>query len=330
MRTSIPASASAEVLWLDEPRQRSRSNQLARRFLADPGGLLGLGITLVATLVALFAQHIAPYTPALLDVPPLRPPSLAHPMGTDQLGRDMLSAVLLGARTAMTVVAGVAASTAALGIVLGALAASAGGVVDDAITRVAELIQSVPRFFLAILAVGYFGSDLGVLIVLLSLTSWPFLARVVRAEALSVVEREFIEAARSLGASRTRVLLRHVVPNILPSALVVVALVGARVILLESSLSFLGLGDPEVTSWGFLLNNAQGFLDTAWWMAVFPGLAIVAVVLGLNLLSEAVADLLSPVGACPTRFRTRRRLPVGVASPLVGGVEAEEPTTRDS
>ncbi len=245
----------------------------------------------------------------LLDVPPLRHPSWAYPMGTDNLGRDILSGVMLGARTAMTVAAGVALITALLGIVLGTVAAYSGHLVDDAVTRVAEVIQSVPRFFLAILLASYFGGELSnsYLILLLGATSWPFLARVVRAEALSIAQQGFVEAARSAGASSAHIIARHVVPNVLPSATVVVAVTASRVILLESSLSFLGLGDPEVISWGFLLNNAQGFLETAWWMAVFPGLAIVVAVLGLNLLGDALTDVLNPLLPRRPRLPRRRR-----------------------
>ncbi|HEX2064505.1 MAG TPA: ABC transporter permease, partial [Acidimicrobiales bacterium] len=136
------------------------------------------------------------------------------------------------------------------------------------------------------------------------------LARVVRSEALSLRDREFVEAARSEGASDTRILLRHVVPNVMPAALVVASLLASTVILLEASLSFIGLGDPSVMSWGYLINNAQRFVRTAWWLSVFPGLAIVMAVLGLNLLSDAVADLLNPTGTPPARQRPspRRRL----------------------
>ena len=303
-------SATAET-WLSPAREgpRARAGRIGRRFLRTPTGLAGLGLTLLVASVALLARDIAPHNPVLLDVPPLRPPSRAYPMGTDNLGRDILSGVLLGARTAMTVAVGVAATTTVLGISLGTLAAYRGGWVDDTVTRVGEVVQSVPRFFLAILLAGYLGGELRSrnLILLLSLTSWPFVARVVRADALSIVQREFVGAARSFGASALRVVVRHVVPNILPPALVVVAVTGSRVILLESSLAFLGLGDPEVISWGFLLNNAQGFLQTAWWMAVFPGLAIIVAVLGLNLLGDALNDLLNPL--LPRRYRRRVRLP---------------------
>ena len=300
---ALAAEASAPIL---PHRARAR---VARRLVRSPMGALGLGLTALVGMTAALAPHVAPHNPVLLDVPPLQRPSWSYPMGSDNLGRDIFSGVLLGTRTAISLAAAVAASTAVLGLCLGTLAAYRGGWVDDAITKAAEVVQSVPRFFLAILMVATFGGEFHnrSLAVLLALTSWPFVTRVVRAEALSVVQRDFVAAARSAGASGLHVVLRHVVPNVLSSALIVVAITGSRVIVLESSLSFIGLGDPEAVSWGFLLSNAQGFLGTAWWMAVFPGLAIVVSVLGLNLLADALTDLLNPLPAERRRRTGRRR-----------------------
>jgi peptide/nickel transport system permease protein len=272
---------------------------LVRRLLRTPAGKLGSAVTLGVILVALFADALAPSNPFIFEARRFLAPSRAHLMGTDQLGRDMLSAVVLGVRTSMTVVAWVLVISALVGIVLGAVAGYRKGLVDDLVMRLAETIQSVPRFFLAILAAGWFGASLRGLIVVLGLTSWPFLARVVRAETLSLGSREFVDAARSMGASEARLLFRHIIPNVLPSAAVVSALTASRVILLEASLAFLGLGDPEVMSLGFLINSAQGFLDRAWWISVFPGGAIMLAVLGLNLLSDALNDVLNPLTEQP-------------------------------
>jgi peptide/nickel transport system permease protein len=195
----------------------------------------------------------------------------------------------------MTVVAAVVAVSSVIGIVVGAVSGYRGGFVDDVLSRVTEMFQSIPRFFLAILVVGLFGPGLDHLILLLGFTSWPLLARVVRADALSLKEREFVAAARAAGAGDARILFRHVVPNLLPAAVVVISLTASRVILIEAGLAFLGLGDPNLISWGFLINNAQRFLTVAWWMSVFPGLAIVVAVLGLNLLSDALNDVLNPL-----------------------------------
>jgi peptide/nickel transport system permease protein len=186
--------------------------------------------------------------------------------------------------------------TGAIGIIVGSLAAWQGRRTDDALMRVTEFVQVVPRFFLAVIVIALFGPGLDRLILLLGLTSWPWIARVVRAEVLSLKQREFVEAARSLGAGHLRVLLREVLPNALPPVVVVVSLSAASVILIEAGLSFLGLGDPDVVSLGYLANNAQRFLRVAWWMAAFPGAAIALAVLGLNLLGDGLNDVLNPRG----------------------------------
>src|SRR5215470_14400067 len=164
----------------------------------------------------------------------------------------------------------------------------------DALMRVTEFVLTVPRFFLAVVVIALFGAGTDRLILVLGLTSWPAIARVVRAQTLSLARREFVDAARALGATDTRVLLRHVLPGALPAALVVISTNAAGVILLEAGLSFIGLGDPQRMSWGYLANNAQPFLRVAWWLALFPGVAIALAVLGLNLLGDALNDLLDP------------------------------------
>jgi peptide/nickel transport system permease protein len=158
--------------------------------------------------------------------------------------------------------------------------------------RLTEIVQVVPRFFLAILAIALFGTSQLVLISVFGFTSWVVLARVVRAEVLSLKEREFVQAARSQGASSLHILLREILPNALPVTIVYLALLLAHVILLEASLGFLGLGDPNTISWGYLAGQAQQFLRVAWWMSVFPGLAITLTVLGLNLLGDSLTDVL--------------------------------------
>ena len=283
--------------------------RVLRTFLGLPGARVGLALTTLTMGVAVLAPVLAPGDPFASVAEPLLAPSGAHLMGTDDLGRDLLDAVVHGARTSMLVVAWVVLLSSAIGIAVGSLAGYRGGIVDDLLMRITEMFQSIPRFFLAILAVSLFGAGLDNLILVLALTSWTWLARVVRAEVLSLRELEFVEAARALGASDLRIMLRHVLPGVLPSIMVVVSLTAARVILLEASLAFLGLGDPNAMSWGYLANNAQRFLRYAWWLSVFPGVAIVLSVLGLNLLSDAVTDAHQPLTATvrPGRSRRRRR-----------------------
>jgi peptide/nickel transport system permease protein len=215
-------------------------------------------------------------------------------MGTDNLGRDVLSGVVHGARTSAQVVLWVVVMATAIGLAVGAVAGYRSGLVDDVLMRITDLFQSVPRFFLALLVIALFGSGVDNLIVVLGLTSWPLLARVVRADALSLRERDFVVAARSLGASDARILVRHLLPNLLPSVIVVVSLLGSRIVLLEASLAFIGLSDPNVMSLGYLTSNAQRFLRVAWWMSVFPGAAIALGVLGINLLGDAFNDARNP------------------------------------
>ncbi len=267
------------------------------RILRSGAGRVGIVLICGLLAVALLAGRIAPADPFASVGPPLSSPTLAYPMGTDDLGRDLLSGVAHGARTSLLLALIVSALTGFIGVMVGALAAWEGGRVDDALMRVTEFVQVVPRFFLAVILIALFGPGLDRLVLLLALTSWPWIARVVRAEVLSLTQREFVEAARSLGAGRTRVLLREVLPNALPPVVVVVSLNAASVILIEAGLSFLGLGDPDVVSLGYLANNAQRFLRVAWWMAAFPGAMIALAVLGLNLLGDGLNEVLNPHGA---------------------------------
>jgi peptide/nickel transport system permease protein len=258
--------------------------------LRSPGGVLGIGLTLALLCTALLADVIAPTDPFASVAAPLSPPSRAHVLGSDDLGRDVFSGVVHGARTSFVISLAVTILAAVIGIVVGAVAGYRSGGIDDVLMRGTEAVQIVPRFFLAVVVVALFGPGLDRVVLVLGLSSWPATARVVRAETLSLARREFVGAARALGASTPRILLTHVLPNALPAALVVVSLNAASVILLEAGLGFIGLSDPRAVSLGYLANNAQRFLRVAWWMAVFPGVTIALAILGLNLLGDAIAD----------------------------------------
>ena len=289
----------------------------ARSLLGSPAAVVGAGLTTVTMLVAIAAPVLAPGDPFATVAEPFLTPSWGHPMGTDDLGRDLLRAVIHGARTSMTVATAVVAVSTVIGLVVGLVAGYRGGLVDDVLMRVTEMFQAVPRFFLAILAVALLGAGTENVILVLALTSWPWLARVVRAETMSLKEREFVAAARSMGVAGRTLVVRHVVPNLLPAAMVVVTLTAARVILLEASLGFLGLGDPNAVSWGYLADNAQRFLRTAWWMSFFPGLAIVGAVLGFSLLGDAIVAAREPLAVVTPRTRrrpARRTAAVAVAA----------------
>lgn len=275
-------------------RSARRPGRFVSRFFRSPTAVVGLVLVSLVVVVSLLTPVIAPGRPFSFANPVLAPPSWDHPMGTDNGGVDLFKAVVRGLRTSMTVVAWVVVMSSLIGIALGLAAGYAGGLVDDAVSRIAELVQSVPRFFLALLVVALYGPGIDKIIVILGLTSWTFLTRVVRAETLSVKQRPFIEGARAAGASASRIVVRHILPNVLPRATVVVMLMASRVILIEAGLAFLGLGDPTDPSLGVLANNAQQFLRLAWWMSFFPGVAIVTAVLGMNLLSDGFNQALDP------------------------------------
>jgi peptide/nickel transport system permease protein len=280
------------------PRRCSRhEDTFTQRFLQAPAAVAGLILLTSVVGVALLAPIIAPGQGFSFSNPVLSPPTSSNPMGTDDGGVDMFVAVVQGIRISMTVVASVIAVSSLIGITLGVVAGYAGGVVDEVISRTTELVQSVPRFFLALLVIAMYGPGLNRIILVLSLTSWTFLTRVLRAETLSVKRRPFVEAGRAAGSSGRRLVVRHILPNVIPRASVVIMLMGSRVILIEAGLAFLGLGDPRAPSLGILASNAQDFLRQAWWMSVFPGLAIVVAVLGMNLLSDGLNQALDPRSA---------------------------------
>ena len=259
-----------------------------------PLALAGLLLTVVAIFLAVFGQLLAPHDPFAPTASPLVPPGPAHWFGTDDLGRDTFSGVLAGARASLLVGLVTAAVAGLLGTAVGGVAGYYGGMVDDLLMRITEFVQIAPRFFLAILIAALFGPSLALLTVLLAATFWPVTARIVRSQVLSLRQREYVMAARSLGVAEHRILVRHVLPNVVSVIIVTSALQVGAAILVEASLSFLGLGDRSVVSWGFMLNDAQPFLRVAWWMSLFPGAALVLTVLGVNLLADTLYGLWDP------------------------------------
>ncbi len=249
---------------------------------------LGLSLLLPFLIAALAAPRLAPADPFASVGQPFQPPSAAYWLGTDDLGRDLLSGVIYGARTSLIVGASVTVLALLLGVSIGLVSGFGGGWMDDGLMRLTELFQILPRFFLAIAVIALFENTLFNLVLVLALTSWSGLARIARAEVLSLRERDFVIGARAVGVRPARILWRHILPNAIQPLLASVALIVSGAILTEAGLSFLGLGDPNTISWGYLLNNAQPFIRRAWWLAVFPGLAIVATVLGLSLILDEV------------------------------------------
>ena len=294
MPGSTPESATAEApgVSMGAGAGSPRGRRLVRRLVRSPAGVLGIVLTVAVFAVALLADVLSPGSPFQPVGPPLEAPSWEFPMGTDDLGRDLLAGIIHGTRTSLLVAVLVGLVALAIGVLVGTVSGYRGGLVDDALMRLTELFQVLPRFFLAIVVIAVFGPGIDRLILVLGLTSWAMLARVVRAEVMSLRQREFVEASIASGASAARIVVREILPNALPAVVVFLGLLVAQVILLEASLGFIGLGDPSNISWGYLAGQAQRFLRVAWWMSFFPGMAIVLAVLGFNLLGDATNDAL--------------------------------------
>ena len=261
------------------------------RIVSAPAGALGLAGCGVVAIVGLAASVLAPNKPFAIVAPPLEAPSAKNLMGSDALGHDLFSQVVHGTRSSLFVLVVVAVLVLFIGTGVGVVAGSSRRWVDDSIMRVAEIVQIIPRFFLALVVSSIFGAGLGRLALLLGLTSWPMLARIVRSETQSLVERDFVLAARSIGATRRRVLWREVVPNLIPTTFAYLGVVVAQALLIEAGIGFLGLGDPNRVSWGQLAGDAQRYLRVAWWLPAFPGACIAFTVLSLNLLGDRIADV---------------------------------------
>jgi peptide/nickel transport system permease protein len=264
------------------------------RFRAQPPALVGTAIVLLIVFVALGAEILAPYSPFATSNDALLPPSPTHFFGTDELGRDIFSAILHGARVSLLV--GLISTSIAtlIGVTIGGVAGYVGGLTDDLLMRLTELFQVIPRFFLALIVVALMGSNIWLIVLVLGLTFWTGTARLLRAQVLSIRTREYVLAARVIGVSERGILLRHVLPAALPPVITHAALQVGGAIVIEAGLSFLGLGDRNVVSWGALLNDAQQFVRTAWWMSAFPGLAITLTVLGLNLMVDGLNEAWNP------------------------------------
>jgi peptide/nickel transport system permease protein len=274
-----------------------------RKPLSPPGwfesyGMLALGLALVGgmSLAALLAPWIAPFDPNAINVDAmLRTPSLAHPLGTDALGRDVLSRMLYGGRVSLWVGFVAVGISTAIGLGLGLCAGYFGGLVDELIMRLVDVMLCFPSFFLILAVIAFLEPSLNNIMAVIGLTSWMGVARLVRAETLSLRGRDFVLAARVAGAGPARIIARHILPNALAPVLVSATLGVAGAILVESSLSFLGLGvQPPDASWGNMLMDGKEVLEVAPWLSVFPGLAILFTVLGYNLLGESLRDLLDP------------------------------------
>jgi peptide/nickel transport system permease protein len=272
--------------------------RLARRRTA----LFGLIVVALVVLTSIAAPWLTAFDPVEQNIGErLKSPATRdaagrlHPLGTDHLGRDLLARVVYGARPALMVGFAAVVISGLLGMAAGLLGGYFGGWVDDVLMRLADIQLAFPFILLAIAVIGVLGPSLQTIIIVIGVSSWVVYARVVRAAVFSLREREFVQAAQALGGRDGRVLLRHILPNALTPWLVVATLDMARVIVIESALSFLGLGvQPPTPTWGGMLADGRVYISTAWWLATFPGLAILVSVLGINLFGDGLRDTLDP------------------------------------
>ena len=279
------------------PTRLSPATRLVRAARMNPLATIGTVLVVLFAVLAVFAPLIAPHDPAAIDLPSrLAPPSAAHWFGTDELGRDILSRVVFGARISMLVGTSVVAFALLLGLVVGSIAGYYGGRVDRFVNVVVmNAFLSFPGILLAIAFVAFLGPGILNLILALSIGGWVGYARLVRAQVLATREREFVEAARALGASDWRVITRHILPNMIQPVIVQAAIGMAGAVLAEATMSFLGLGvPPPATSWGSMLNDGRAHLFDAPHLVLFPAVAVMLAVLSFNFIGDALRDYLDP------------------------------------
>lgn len=272
-----------------------------RRSARLRAGLLLLGLAGLAAVLATWAGD--PFQPSQSV---LTPPSWQHPFGTDELGRDISSRLLHGAATSLHIAGWSVLAATTVGTAAGLVAGYAGGTLDDLLVKVSELFQVIPKFLLALVAAALFGSSTLLLIVILAVAFWPSTARLARAEALALRELTFVDAARALGASHRRILVRYLLPGALPVVVVNASFQAGTAVLIETGLAFLGLGDRDVVSWGMVLADAQPYLALAWWISLFPGLAVALTVLGMNLTGDGLNEAFDVHAASRAMLPTAR------------------------
>ena len=297
-------SVRAETIVVESAARPAQPEWLVfvRRLARRRTALFGLVVVVAVVLTAVVASLVSPFDPVEQAIGDrLKPPGWSddagriHPLGTDHLGRDLLARIIYGARPALMVGFAAVAISGLLGMVTGLLAGYFGGKVDDVLMRLADIQLAFPFIMLAIAVIGVLGPSLHTIIIVIGVSSWVVYARIVRGSVLSLREREFVQAALALGGRDGRILVRHILPNVFTPWLVVATLDMARVIVLESALSFLGLGmQPPAPTWGGMLADGRVYISTAWWLATFPGLAILATVLGINLFGDGLRDTLDP------------------------------------
>ncbi|MBW6494868.1 MAG: ABC transporter permease [Burkholderiaceae bacterium] len=268
---------------------------MMRQVLGNRSLVIGFVIVLFLALVAVFGPFLATYEPNAMDVPNrLKGPSAEHWFGTDNLGRDVLSRIVYGAQISMSVGFSVALIASFLGLVVGVYA-SYYKWLDHLLMRIADGIMAFPGLLLALALMAALGAQASNVVIAVSIVATPYVARVVRSEALALKEQTFVEATRALGGSNTRIIWRHIAPNTLSTLIVLATFIFAEAIIIEAALSFLGAGvPPPGPSWGNILSDGKNYIFQAWWMIFFPGITIILAIIGLNLFGDGLRDLLDP------------------------------------
>lgn len=267
-----------------------------KRYCRNYGAMIGLIVLLAVVVVSFVAPMLYEESPWMMVAEPLMKPfaDMAYPFGTDMLGRDITAGLLYGARVSLLV--GVISTAVALvvGVLVGSVAGYCGGRIDDALMRVTEFFQTIPQLAMAVVIVAIFNPSIYSIVGAISVVSWPPVARLVRGEFLSLKQREFVQAAIVIGQRPLRIILTQILPNAMSPIIVSASFMVATAILTESALSFLGLGDRNMMSWGFMIGAARTMIREAWWMSVWPGVAILLTVLAINLIGEGLNDALNP------------------------------------
>jgi peptide/nickel transport system permease protein len=272
------------------------STAIYRKFVSNRFAAAGALIVLALFVLSFLAPYLTPYSPDDLDAyHVLLPPSTGHWMGTDELGRDVLTRVIYGARISLKVGFVSVGIAALLGTVAGLVSGYFGGWADQLLMRLVDIMLCFPTFFLILAVIAMLEPSIWYIMIIIGLTGWMGVARLVRAEVLSLRERDFVVAARAIGASHTRIIFRHILPNAMSPVFVSATLGVAGAILTESALSFLGIGvQPPIPSWGNMLTSGKDYLEFAWWLSLFPGVAILVTVIAYNLVGEGLRDALDP------------------------------------
>lgn len=269
---------------------------IGKRFSRNRLSVIGAVIVLLLITISLLAPVIAPYNPTAIDVyNVLSPPSKTHLLGTDDLGRDLLSRIIWGSRVSLKVGFVAAGIAIMIGVIIGSVSGFYGGKIDAILMRFVDIMLAFPTFFLILAVIAILEPNIFTIMAVIGVTSWMDVARLVRAEFLSLKERDFVDAARAIGISHRRLIFRHILPNALSPVFVAATFGVAGAILIESGLSFLGLGvQPPDPSWGNILTAGKDNIEIAWWLSLYPGLAILVTVLSYNLVGEGLRDALDP------------------------------------